>query len=427
MARTSPGGRLRTDHVLFNAILALLVVGIVAVYDASYVQIAKKSVGSGSGDGLLYLKKQLIYVGLGMAAMLFATRFRYWRLKHFAIPLLATSLVLLLAVYIPHVGITLNGAKRWIGLGPLTFQPSEFAKLVVVIYIAAVLARILEAQEKAAENRRRSNESGRRKAPGNPGELLFAPVLVAGLFALIVEREPDLGTAVVIGLAAVSMLFIAGARRSHVCGILVVGAGFVLLVTMLHGFRGSRLTGFLHPSEHADTFNYQPLHSLRAVGSGGWTGMGFGAGREKYYLPEANTDYIFATVAEETGLVGTLTVIGLFLIVSWRAFVISGQTRDRFGSLLAAGIGAMLSWQVLINIAVATNSMPATGVPLPFISFGGTSLIFTMAGIGMLLNIAQYPDGMRMDRAVVPDTRSAAVPAANESGAKRAAGGRSSP
>jgi cell division protein FtsW len=381
------------------------------------VQIARKSVGGIGGDGLLYLKKQLLYIGLGTAAMLLALKFRYWRLKRLAVPLLVLSLGLLLAVYVPHVGMTLNGARRWVGFGPISFQPSEFAKLSIVVYLSALLAKNLEGR---GYNIRHFQDG------------LLAPLMVVGLFALLVEREPDLGTAFVMGLTAVSLFFLAGARMRHIVAILGAGATFIILVSLLHGFRGGRLTGFLHPNEHADTLNYQPLHGLRAVGSGMLTGVGIGAGREKFYLPEANTDYIFATVAEETGLLGSLTVIGLLMIVSWRARVIARNTRDAFGSMLAAGIGAMISWQAIINIAVVTGSMPATGVPLPFISFGGTSLIFTLAGIGILLNIAQYPDGMRIERAVVSDrttavpavaTRSTGVSPESNTGTKRAAGG----
>jgi cell division protein FtsW len=389
--------------VLFNAILVLLVIGIVAVYDASYVQIARKS-----GDGLYYLKKQLVYAGLGLGALIFAHRFRYWRLKRLAVPLLFISFCCLVAVWIPGIGITLNGARRWIGVGPLQFQPSELAKLSLIIYLAALLAKNLE---------------GRGYNIRSFSDGLLAPLVVVGAFVLLVEREPDLGTAFVMGLSAISLFFIAGAQKKHLAVILAAGAGFVLLVTMLHGFRGGRLTGFLNPHAHADTLNYQPLHSFRAVGSGGITGLGIGAGREKFYLPEANTDYIFATVAEETGLLGSVVVVGLLMVVSLRAREIARITRDPFGSLLAAGIGAMVSIQALVNIAVVTGSMPSTGVPLPFISYGGTSLIFTLAGIGVLLNISQYPDGMRIERAVVKK-RSDSVPAADDEVTKRVAGGR---
>jgi cell division protein FtsW len=233
-------------------------------------------------------------------------------------------------------------------------------------------------------------------------------------------------------MSAIALFFMAGARKKHLLGILGAGAAMLLLVTMMHGFRMNRLTGFLNPHLHADTYNYQPLHSLRAVGSGQLTGMGIGAGREKFYLPEANTDYIFATIAEETGLLGSVVVIGLLMMVSWRAREIARRTRDPFGSLLASGIGAMISIQALVNIAVVTGSMPSTGVPLPFVSYGGTSLIFTLAGIGILLNIAQYPDGMRIERAVVrddmlPSRRGITGPAgAEERGRRVAGGGRSS-
>jgi cell division protein FtsW len=403
--------RFRTDQTLFNAILILLVVGLIAVWDSSYVQIARTG-----GDGLQYLKKQVFFVGVGMAALIFGYRVRYWKLKKIAVPLLLVSLVCLIAVWIPGIGVTLNGARRWISVGPVQFQPSELAKLSLVIYLCALLARNLEGRGYNI----RSFTDG-----------LLAPLLVVGLFALLVEREPDLGTACVMGLTALSIFYLAGAQKRHLLSIMMAGLAFIGLVTVLHGFRGGRITAFLHPDQFRDSLNYQPIHGVRAVGSGGLTGMGIGAGREKFYLPEANTDYIFATVAEETGLLGSVLVIGLLMVVSWRARAIARKTRDGFGSLLAGGIGAMVSVQAIVNIAVVTGSMPATGVPLPFISYGGTSLMFTLAGIGILLNIAQHPDGMRIDRAVVRDDKRsgrqadarAVTQADAEPPAKRAAGG----
>jgi cell division protein FtsW len=411
MSGASRGDRARTDHTLINAILVLLVVGIVAVYDSSYVQIARTG-----GDGLLYLKKQAVFVLVGMGALLFGMKFKYWRLKKLAVPLLALALALLCAVWVPGIGVLVNGARRWIAIGPIQFQPSELAKLSLVIYLSALLARNLE---------------GRGFNIRSFGDGLLAPLLVVGLFVLLVEREPDLGTAFVMGLTSMAIFYLAGAQKRHLAAVMMAGVVFVAFVTMLHGFRGDRITAWLNPNLFKDTLNYQPIHGMRAVGSGELTGMGIGAGREKFYLPEANTDYIFATVAEETGLLGSLLVIAMLMVVARRASIIARDTTDAFGSLLAGGIGAMISLQAIVNIAVVTRSMPATGVPLPFISYGGTALLFTMAGIGILLNIARYPEGMGLSHAIVNDPKrrgrgaegNSPAETRTETAARRVAGG----
>jgi cell division protein FtsW len=371
-----------TDHILFNVILALLVIGVVMVYDASYAQ-SMDHLAQGH-DGFFFLKKQALYAFLGMGAMLGMVRFGYWRLKSLAVPLLLVSCLLLIAVWIPGLGIHRNGAARWLGKGALQFQPSELAKLVLIVYLAALLARNIEAKRFDIQNFK---------------DGLLAPLLVVAFLVLLVEREPDMGTAAVMALTSVTLFFFAGARKTHLAAVCGVGACLFLMMTLMHGFRGDRLKTFLNPDADKLGKGFQIYHGVMAVGSGGIKGVGIGAGREKFYLPEANTDFIFATIAEETGFIGSVTIIGLLLVVSWRAMVIARRTRDTFGSLLAAGIGAMISWQALINIAVVTGSVPATGVPLPFISFGGTSLVFLLGSVGILLNIAQHPDALKADAA----------------------------
>ncbi len=369
--------RVLTDHLLFQLTLTLLVVGVVMVYDSSYVRSIDKV-----NDGFVFLRRQAIFAGIGLGAMVFMIRYGYWRLRALAAPLLIASLLLLIAVWIPHIGIHKNGASRWIDVKVMQFQPSELAKLALIIYLAGLLARAVDGRSVNI----RSFMDG-----------LLPPLLVVGLFVLLVEREPDLGTAAVMALTAMTMLFLAGARKSHLAAISVVGGVLMLALSMTHGFRGDRLKTFMNPEADIRGKGYQTAHGLLAVGSGGLSGMGFGAGREKYYLPEANTDFIFATIAEETGLWGSTLVVGLLFLTGWRAVVIARRTRDTFGAMLAAGIAAMISWQAIINVGVVTGTLPATGVPLPFISFGGTSLILTLASVGILLNIAQHPEGRRLE------------------------------
>lgn len=361
--------RAPADYLLFNVTLALLVIGLVMVFDTSYA----RSMDAGS-DAFASLKRQASYAGVGLAAMLLVMRIGYWRLRRWSPLLLMLALCGLIAVWIPPIGIEKNGASRWIGYGALQVQPSEFAKLALMLYLSALLSR-------SVYNVRDFMDG------------LAVPLVVVSLFVILVEREPDLGTAAVMGLSSLTLLYLAGARKRHLAGIGAVAALLVVAATLAHGYRTDRITGFIDPEADYHGRGYQLTRGLLAVGSGGLLGVGLGAGREKFYLPEANTDFIFATIAEETGLWGSLLVIGLLFVVGWRGFAIARRTRDAFGAMLAAGISATISWQALLNVAVVTGSVPSTGVPLPFVSAGGSSLVFLLVSVGILLNIAQHPEG----------------------------------
>lgn len=372
MAAVLQRPRQPADTILLNLTLALIVVGVVAVYDSSYAR--TMDIQKLGNDGAYFLKRQGLYAVLGLLAMMAMSRFGYWKLRRMAGPLILGALVMLLLVYVPHIGTAKNGAHRWIGWGIAQLQPSEFAKLALIIYMGALLS----------------------KAAFNVKDLwngLMVPVSVMGVIALLVEREPDLGTAAIIFLAGMTILYLAGAQLKHLAGITGIAIGLFLIVSLFgHGFRQGRLTTFLHPELDYYGKGYQITRGLVAVGSGGVSGVGIGAGREKFYLPEANTDFIFATIAEETGLWGALLVIGLLFMVGRQGFVIARRTADPFGATLAAGIAAMISWQAVINVAVVTGTVPATGVPLPFVSYGGSSLLFLLTAVGILLNISRHPD-----------------------------------
>ena len=216
-------------------------------------------------------------------------------------------------------------------------------------------------------------------------------LVVTAAYLLLIEREPDMGTAAVLFMAAMTQLFLAGTRKRHILALLGVTALAGILMISVFRHRSNRIDTFLHPEKEPQGIGFQVIHAVYAVGSGEWFGMGWGRGREKTYLPEANSDFVFATVAEELGFFGSLPLLLLFLMVGVRGFAIAEQTRDRFGALLAAGITALISWQALINLGVATASIPATGVPLPFISFGSSSLVIMLTGVGILLSIGQHP------------------------------------
>ena len=363
--------RMPVDIPLFAVTLALVVIGLWMVYDSSYPK-ALDNPRMGMDD-FYFAKRQAVGAILGLVSLFVMKSYGYWNLKRHSAGLMVAGVVLLCAVWLPRIGVHENNAARWLKFGPLTFQASEFAKLVLLIYTAGFLAR-------PHCNPRALGEQG------------LAPLLVvAALYIALIEREPDLGTAVVLFLAFMTQLFLAGARRRHLG--LLLGLSGLVAILMVSGFghRGGRITTFLHPQQDVKGIGYQLTQSRYAIGSGEWLGMGIGRGREKYYLPQGNSDFIFATYAEELGFVGCAVLLTLQCAVAWRGFCIAHQTKDPFGSLLASGIAAQISWQALINIGTATGSIPATGVPLPFISNGSSSLILMMASVGILLNIAQHP------------------------------------
>jgi cell division protein FtsW len=358
------------DSLLLWLTFLLLGIGIVSVYDASYAIAVEKL----HGDSFHFVKMQAAWAGVGLLALLGATRLPYWKWKKVAVIGLALSVFLLLAVLIPHVGITVNHARRWLGHGQIRFQPSELAKLVLVLYLARMLA-------------------GSLKIKTHPKQGLAPPLIVIGILAALIAKEPDLGTALVLSATGLVMLFLAGARPAHLGAILGAAAVAVALFVAFEPYRAHRITAFLDPKADQYHTGYQVWHALIALGSGGVGGMGLGEGREKLFIPEPRTDFIFPVIAEEWGLIGTLALVALFVFVAARGFGIAYRTRDPFGALLAAGITTLISVQALINMAVATASIPDTGVPLPFISYGGSSLVLMMLGMGILLNISCYPDG----------------------------------
>jgi cell division protein FtsW len=366
--------RMPVDILLFAATLALVVIGLWMVFDTSYAlsMESKKQ----NWDAFYFVKKQAIGAIVGLAALFTMMRVGYWRLRKWAVPLIGAAVILLCCVWVPGLGVKQNNAFRWVDIGPITFQPSEFAKMALILYIAGLLTR-------PDIHVRTLGEKG-----------LAVPLFVSGVVLLLIEREPDMGTAFVLFLAIMTQLFLAGARKRHLALVL----GVCLLAGVVIGFRAGgvghrtgRILAFLNPEHDKQGIGFQVHHSRLAVGSGRWMGQGLGQGNEKYDLPQANSDFIFATLAEEFGFVRTVPVLLLLFVVGWRGFRIAWYTKDRFGALVAAGIAALISWQALINIGVATASIPATGVPLPFISLGSTSLVFLMAGVGILLNIAQHP------------------------------------
>ena len=355
------------DFILFFTVIALLCFGVVMVYSSSAV-----SAYVNFNDSYYFLKRQVIWVTLGVMAMLFAINVDYHVWRKLAKPIFIATLVLLVLVLIPGFGKVVNGARRWLGFGSLYLQPSEIAKLSMVLYSSASLARHQE------------------KITSFMKGLLPQLIMLLIVFGLIL-KEPDLGTALAIGGTVFVMLFTAGAKLSHLTSLGIVGVVGISAAIILEPYRLKRLLAFSNPwADPLDT-GYHIIQSLYALGSGGLFGVGLGRSREKFlYLPEPHTDFIFAILGEELGFIGTITVILLFFLFAWRGFKIAISAPDIYGSMLAAGLTTMIVMQALMNIAVVTASMPVTGIPLPFISFGGSALIFTLSGVGILLNISRY-------------------------------------
>jgi cell division protein FtsW len=351
------------DRVLVGTVLALLGFGMVMVFSSGAVFAAKKY-----GDSTFFLKRELIYALLGLGAMSLSLRLDYSFYRRVAYPLLFFSILCLVVVL--KVGSRAGGAIRWFRLGPLSFQPSELAKFALSIYLASLLAR--------------KAEKVRVFSVG-----FVPPLVVTGLMMGLLLKQPDLGTAVIFGTVALSLLCVAGTRASYlVLAVLVAApAGWKFIVST--PFRMRRMLAFLDPWAFRRDVGYQITESLISVGSGGVTGLGLGDGRQKlFFLPEAHTDFILSIVGEELGLIGVLFVVVAFSVLVWRGLRAAFRARDVFGCYLAFAISAMFGLQALVNIGVVLGSLPTKGLPLPFISYGGTSLVVSLFMAGVLGNIS---------------------------------------
>jgi cell division protein FtsW len=363
------------SRLLTLVTLALVAFGLVMVYSATSAPAAL-----GDGDPGYYLKKQGVYALAGLVLLVVASRLPYRSLRQLAPTLVVVSLVLLLAVLV--VGQAVNGARRWLTFGPAVFQPSELAKVALAIWAAAFLAR--------------------RPAPRTLGELAKPLGLLALVFCGLVLIQPDLGTAITIMVMLAGVLLVSGTPPAllAVAGTLVTVAG--LAAIWLEPYRRARLFAFLDPWSDPQNSGFQSVQALIGLGSGGVFGEGLGQGISKvFYLPEAHTDMIFAIVGEELGLLGTTLVIGAFAVFAYTGMRIALRCKDPFGKRLAVALTTLVCGQAVINLAAVMGVAPLTGIPLPFVSYGGSSLVVLLASVGVLLNIAT-DDGSRR-RAAVPD------------------------
>lgn len=356
---TLAGQNKRIDLPLFTGILILVIFGLIMVYDASVVQGLKEF-----NDGFYYIKQQLIWVGLGLLSMIFFTKFDYRKYQVFATPLLLFSFLLLVAVFIPGLGISGGGAHRWLKLGSITIQPAEIIKLTGVIFLAAVFAK----------------------------KVRFLPFasLVVSVTIITAILQKDLGSSLVFVVTALLIYFASGAPIWHFLVSLPVGIAALVTLILTSGYRSKRILAYLDPFSDPQGFTYHIFQVLIALGSGGWFGLGLGHSRQKFqYIPEVSTDSIFGIIGEELGFFGCLVLLALFILVLARGFTIAQNCKDGFGRILALGITCWLGTQIIFNLSSMTALLPLTGVPLPFISYGGSALVANLAAVGILLNISK--------------------------------------
>jgi len=358
--------RVAMDHSLLIITIVLALVGLVMVFSASAVV-----AGNRFHDPGYFLKRQLAWLAFGFLLLHLASHIDYVWWKRLSIPLLGLTVVLLVMVLIPSLGVSAKGARRWLRLGPISVQPAEIAKLVAVMYLAAYLAK--------KEDRLTGFLSG-----------LAPALLVVGVLGGLVLLEPDLGTVVVMGSVAIGLLFLGGARLSHLLSLGLCAVPAVLVLVLSSSYRRQRLMTFLAPWKDASDAGFQITQSFLAFGSGGLFGVGLGEGKQKlFFLPEAHTDFVLALVGEELGLVGTGVIILLFALFAIRGFQVAARARMPFGRYLGMGITLLIGVQALINACVVTGLVPTKGLTLPFVSYGGSSLVTCMFGVGILLNISR--------------------------------------
>lgn len=354
------------DSTLFAVVAALVGIGLVMVFSAS-----SATAYAEHGDIAYYVKRQLIWLVVGLVCAYGAYRAPLERLKRAAPLLLVAAGVGLVLVFVPHVGLGVNGGRRWIGFAAMSVQPSEFAKLALVVYLAALLS-----------------VRGQRITSLVDG--LFPLCIPVVVMALLVLKEPDMGTASLLVLTAFALFFAAGARVAHLFGIAAATLPVAVISVLSSSYRRARIFAFLDPWKDPQNTGFHIVQSLLALGSGGMLGVGLGASRAKFfYLPEQYTDFIFSILGEELGLIGTLAVVVLFVIFTYRAMRIALAAPDRFGFLLATGCAMMIAIQAFVNVGVVTSSWPVTGVPLPFISFGGSSLISSLVAVALIANVGR--------------------------------------
>jgi cell division protein FtsW len=355
------------DYTLFFVVLILVMFGLVMVFSSSYYYTLTRA--KFGNDMYYFVKRQLVWAGVGVVAMLFMMDFSYKKLRHLSFLIYIFAIISLALVLV--VGQNMNGSKRWLGIGPIGFQPSEVAKFAIILFLSHYIAI--------------------HKGIMDTWKGFFKCCVVLGIPTLLVSIE-NLSTAIVIAAIGCAIMFVSSKKVSYFVAMFIAGCGgvFALVKMPMFAYRSDRIKYWLNPFADATGKGFQIIQSLYAVASGGMFGLGLGQSRQKTYVPEPYNDIIFAIICEELGLFGAILVILLFAVLVWRGIRIAMNADDLYGCLVAVGITVLIGVEVAINISVATNVMPNTGMALPFISYGGSALVFTMSSMGILLNISKY-------------------------------------
>lgn len=358
------------DIALLFPVLFLVGIGIVMVYSASSALALKKY-----GTSYYFLIKQSLSALLGIVALVICRHFSYRYYRSLTYPLLIVSLIFLAAILFSNFGYSAGGAKRWFRFGNFAFQPSEFARFSLVIYLAYSMNKKKDRIKEFCVG--------------------FLPhILVLGMFSVLMLFQPDFGSVVILGAITWVMLFIGGVRISHLLGSLALATPILYYLMISANYRIDRLMCFLNPWQYSADKGYQVIHSLLAFGTGGIWGTGIGSSYQKlFYLPEPHTDFIFSVIGEELGLLGVLIILGLYTVILWKGISIARNSQDAFGSFVAIGLTTAIGLQVCVNMGVALGLLPTKGLTLPFLSYGGTSLLMNMASIGILMNIGTAKKG----------------------------------
>ena len=358
--------RAGADPVIVTTIGTLVAIGLIMIFSASSVIAVAIHHDAG-----YFLKRQIAWLCVAALAAYAAYRFDYLKLRRIAPYALAVNVIALILVLVPHVGTLAGGATRWLGAGPFEFEPSEFAKLSLVLYLASALA--------TKGTKIRSLVHG-----------VFPLAFVTGLMVMLVVKQPDFGTASLLAFTAGTMLFVAGARIEHLFMIAAAVAPPAYLLVRHDPYKWARITAFVDPWKDQQDKGFHIVQSLMALGSGGWFGVGLGFSHQKFFwLPEPFTDFIASIIGEEAGYLGMLAVIVLFIVFAYRAVRIALTAHDRFGFFLAVGCMSMIVIQAFVNLGVVSSSWPVTGVPLPFISFGGSSLVSSLVAVALIMNVGR--------------------------------------
>ena len=359
----------KPDLILLLVTLLLVTVGTVMIYSSSSILAMERF-----RDGQFFLKKQIFFLILGLLVMVLMTRIPYYKLRKLAWPGIAVSAILLIAIWIPHLGIRAGGAIRWLNLGVFSFQVSELAKVALILFLAHHLTQ--------RANHIREISQG-----------LLIPFGITGVIVGLILLQPDFGTTVIIAVITLMMIYLAGGRIVHLVGIAALFLPVAVWLLLHKTYRLTRLTAFLDPWKDPRNSGFQIIQSLIAFGSGGAFGVGIGDGMQKlFYLPEPHTDFILSVIAEESGFIGVGLILFLYIVLIVRGFQISLKAPELFGNLLAAGLTMLLALEAFINIAGVMGLIPLKGLALPFLSYGGTSLVMSLIAVGILLNISAYEE-----------------------------------